>query len=108
MDKTNKGRHVYNKVTICEKHREIYDVLITELATTRPDVIERIVPLLEEAYIMGIKLNKRLVEHKLSEDYTAPANDMEKAKELREKRIRLVEMLDENNQTLEEYGDKSK
>ncbi|MCJ7829459.1 MAG: hypothetical protein MUP81_06935 [Dehalococcoidia bacterium] len=108
MDNTSKGKHVYHKVTICEKHREIYDILITELATTRPDVIEKIVPYLEQAFIMGVKLNKKLVEVRLSEDFTAPANDMAKAEELRKERIRLVDMLDDNNQILKEYGDKPK
>lgn len=107
MDKTRKGKQVYPGVTICEKHREIYDVLVIELAVTRPDVIEKIVPLLESAFLMGVKLNKKLVEHKLSEDFTAPFNDAEKARAMRANRISLVKMLEANNQILKEYGDQT-
>lgn len=109
MDETHKGKVVYEGRTICEVHREIYDVLVIELATTRPDVIEKIVPLLEESFLMGVKMNKALAEHKLSQDYTEKPTCMEKSKVLRKERIRLIKMLDENNQILNEYtGDKPK
>jgi len=105
MDETRKGLQVYPQRTICEVHRDIYDLLVIELASqTRPDVIRKLVPLLEEAFIMGVKLNKALVEHKLSQDFTAPANDVEKAEKLRKERIRLVEMFDANNQILKEFS----
>jgi len=107
MDETRKGTQVYDKRTICEVHRDIYDILVVELATTRPEVIEKIVPLLEEAFIMGVKLNKALVKQKLSQDFTADPNDKERSAALRKERIRLVEMLDENNQTLKEFGDQT-
>ena len=97
---------VYPQLTICEQHRRIYDLLIIELAATRPDVIEKMVPLLEQAFLMGVKLNKKLVEHKLSEDFTASTHDMERVYELRQERVRLVEMLDANNLILEQYGKK--
>jgi len=100
MDTTSKGKHTYALRTICEVHRELWDHLVLELADSRPDVIHKIVPLIEEAYIMGVKLNKALVEHKLSQDFTADPNDVEKCKALREERIRLVELLADNNETL--------
>ena len=104
MDKMSKGRDVGPKRTICEVHREIYDILVIELATTRPDVIEKIVPLLEEAFIMGVKLNKALVEHKLSQDFTAEQTDIKTALARRRERLRLVMMLEQNNQILSEYA----
>jgi hypothetical protein len=107
LDQTSKGKTVYPKLTICEKHRMIYDLLVLKLAKTRPDVIREIVPHLEQAFLMGVKLNKKLVEHKLSEDFTAPDNDTQKAFELRQERIRLVELLDANNQVLQEYAAKT-
>jgi hypothetical protein len=103
MDKTRKGRAACFKRTICEVHREIYDHLVIELATTRPDVIEKIVPLLEEAFLMGVKLNKKLVEYKLAnQDKTGDVNDTKKSIKLRRERIRLVKLLEQNNQTLKD------
>ena len=108
MDKTEKGVHIYGRKSICEVHRQIYDVLITEIAVERPDVIEKIVPLLETAFIMGIKINKRLTELKLTElteILKGEDFDAEQAVELRKERIRLVILLDQNKQTLKEYED---
>ena len=104
MDKTRKGMAACFKRTICEVHREIYDILVIELAATRPEVIERIVPLLEEAFLMGVKLNKKLVENKLAnQDETGQTNDTRKAIALRRERIRLVKMLEENDEILRRY-----
>jgi len=104
MDKTRKGRGACPKRTICEVHRDIYDILVIELATTRPEVIAKIVPLLEEAFIMGVKLNKALVEHKLaSQDDTAGPTDMANVKTIRSQRLRLIKLLEQNNQILTEY-----
>uniref|UniRef100_A0A6M3K3G1 Uncharacterized protein n=1 Tax=viral metagenome TaxID=1070528 RepID=A0A6M3K3G1_9ZZZZ len=104
MDETRKGKQVYHKRTICETLRNLYDVLVIELAETRPEVIHKIVPLLEEAFIMGVKLNKALVEHKLSQDFTADPFNQEKSRAMRKERIRLVELLDANNQILEKFS----
>lgn len=106
MDETRKGTQVYHKRTHCEVIRELYDVLVIELAESRPDVIHKIVPLLEEAFIMGVKLNKALVEHKLSQDFTADPFDQEKTRVMRKERIRLVQLLDANNQILKEFNHK--
>ena len=108
VDETKKGKTVYEGRTICEVHREMYDLLVIELATTRPDVIRKIVPLLEQSFIMGVKMNKALAQHKLSQDYTEKPTDMEKSRAIRKERIRLIKMLEDNNQILEEYGDKPK
>jgi len=107
MDETRKGTQVYEGRTVCEVHREMYDLLVIELAETRPDVIEKIVPLLEQAFIMGVKMNKALAEHKLSQDYTEKPTDMEKSRAMRKERIRLIKMLEENNRILNKYGDQT-
>lgn len=105
MDKTRKGRSACVKRTICEVHRDIYDVLVIELAITRPEVIKKVVPLLEEAFIMGVKLNKALVEHKLaSQDETGEPTDIKKVKIVRRKRLCLIKLLEKNNQILDEYA----
>ena len=107
MDTTDKGRYTYPKRNICEVHRELYDHLVIELAVDRPDVIDKLVPLIEEMFIMGIKMNKALVEKKLSQDFTAPFQDQNEIAVRRQERVDLLEMLKHNNQVLKVYEDQT-
>lgn len=100
---SKKGRLVVRKHTICEVHRKIYDILVIELATTRPDVLKRIVPLLEEAFILGTRMNKKMAENKLNMLLTWPDHNYEDAIELRTERVRLIQMIRKNNQTLKDH-----
>lgn len=106
FDGTSKGTHIYSKKTICDTHRQLYDVIITELAKDRQDILLKIIPLLEEAFLMGIKMNKRLVEHRLGEAHFGD-NDVESQAPLRAERIRLVKLLAENNEILREFDENS-
>ena len=56
---TSKGKHTWHERTICEVHRELYDRWFLKQ-------YDQMLPLMEEAYTMGIKLVKKLVEYKLS------------------------------------------
>ena len=82
---TAKGIHIMQKRTICEVHREMYDCLVLEK-------YDRLLSLLEEAFVMGIKITNKLVENKLSlpewED-----NLSDEAAELRLARAQLTENL---------------
>jgi hypothetical protein len=60
---SQKGRHVWFEPTICEKHRQIYDYLVVHGDV---ELLEKITPLLEGAYIDGVKMTKKLVDYKLS------------------------------------------
>jgi hypothetical protein len=60
------GRDVYEKRTICEVLKQIYDLAYLGLAKSNPEVMESLIPLLEEAYIAGVKMTKKLVEYKVS------------------------------------------
>lgn len=88
----SKGRHVWPKRTICEVHREIYDYLVL-------GQYENILPCLEEAYVMGIKLCKKLTEHKCGLPEWKDNNSKE-ANELRQLRILMTEKLDEVSHNL--------
>lgn len=81
-----KGKHTWPHRTICEVHREIYDCLVLEL-------YDDIVPKLEEAYLMGIKLCKKLVEHKCS--LPEWKNNTEEAQRLRKLRVELENEVNE-------------
>jgi hypothetical protein len=84
-----------NKRTICELHRQIYDILVTELAESRPDVLEKVCPILDEAFILGVKVTDKLIQYKLSPQQTwlkQPTN-IKEATRLRKLRIELIEIL---------------
>jgi hypothetical protein len=82
----------WGRAHICEFHRRIYDELIlsgnNELAT-------KIIPLLEEAYLLGIRMQNKLVKYKLEQvdPITEPIEDTGKALERRKERKRLEELL---------------
>lgn len=61
-----KDKRVSDFRTICEVHREIYEV-ITKEKLTKYDV-QAIVELLEEAYKLGKKMDKKLREYKYGYD----------------------------------------
>ncbi len=108
MDEERKGVKAWFRRTICETHRQLYDIVVIELAETRPDVIRKLAPLIEEAYLMGVSMNKKLVEAKLvrmsDHDFQTP-KEANRNIANRKERKRLVALLEENNQTLTEFGD---
>ena len=84
---TKKGRHIWPERTICEVHRELYDFWVLGR-------YEEMLPKLEEVYLMGIKLVKKLVEYKCSLPQWANNNSKE-SRELRKLRTQLTKELDE-------------
>ena len=98
---SEKGKAVGCTRTICEIHREIFDQLIL-LFNDRPKGLKRVVKLLDEAFIVGVKINEKLAEHKLEQPF-AP-NDWKSRDAIREKRKELVKMLNANRKFLEKYG----
>ena len=63
-----KGKIYYHKRTICEVHRQIYDVIVLELGENK--VACKLVKLLEEAFVLGVKMNDKLIEyHGRQEDW---------------------------------------
>jgi len=82
---SSKGRQVWPQRTICEVNRTIYDWCVCHLT---PEQLQDVVPLLEETYLLGIKLVKKLVDHKLAMPEWAENNRDEAAK-LRLARIEM-------------------
>ncbi len=92
FDQTNKGKKVNSLRTICEVHREIYDLLIIHLQNN-PKALVLIVPKLEEVYLMGIKMNLKMIERKCEVKDWAQHHTQKEAAALRKERIRLVGIL---------------
>jgi hypothetical protein len=63
MAKSVKTGIVNKKRTICEVHREIYDILCEDKEKNK-----LVIDLLEEAFIMGKKLNYKLRQYKSNYD----------------------------------------
>ena len=102
----DKGIYTYGKRTICEVHRELYDQIILGLHNTNIPLIKKLVPLLEEALIMGIKMNNKLIEHKCGNDEWSEENlNKEAIKKLREERINLIKILETNEKILKGYNE---
>jgi len=86
----SKRHHVSAKRTICEVHRQIYDLLI--LDPTNPKIIE----LLDEAYRLGMSLVKQLVKYKCSLPDWEENLDEEELRRIRKLRIDLETKIGES------------
>ena len=95
---SGKGRRVDAERAICEQHRTIADLLIIGLKD-RPDVLEEIMPHLNEAYKMGIRLVLALIERKIKLPEWEQNNTVLAVK-LRAERNRLVKELNETGRCL--------
>ena len=73
------------------------------------------IKVLEDAFIMGVKMNKKLCKYKLGssskwdeKEYRNKDVDRKEVKKRRRKRDRLEQMLKENNHILEKFDKKGK
>lgn len=79
------GHLLTDRRTICEIHREIYDALVLEK-------IGKAVTLLEEAFFVGRRMAKRMIEQKIYDlDHIVPDGGADKDArwQVRVERIRL-------------------
>jgi len=103
-----KGPHPHR--TICELLRELYDLCVMELHDKNPDMMFKMIKVIEDAFIMGIKMNKKLVEYNLGsaskweeKEYRNKEVDRREVAKRRKKRNRLVKLLKDNNEVLKKY-----
>jgi len=89
FENQEKTGHLYPKETICEVHRRIYDLCVLFLQD-RPRLLASILTELETAYEMGLKLVRKLVEHKCELPEWKERQD-EEASALRMLRKKLTE-----------------
>jgi len=77
-----KGHRVWENETICELHRQIYDLLVI-------GEYDKIVPVLEKAYKCGIKMTQKLVDYKCSLPDWEEHISKEEVRRIRKLRIEL-------------------
>lgn len=100
---SQKGQQFSGFKTICEIHRQLYDVCILNLHKKDPEILCEIIPILEEAFLMGIKLVNKLIEHKIHElSLYEETHDTVNVIARRNKRIELVKTLEANMEILKD------
>ncbi len=89
----DKAKRVDGDRTICEEHRVLRDLVVIHLSD-RPEALRVILPHLNAAYLMGIKLVKALIDRKLALPEWEK-NNVPEAAALRKEALRLVKELHE-------------
>ena len=103
---TDKGTHVWAKRTICEKVRSLYDLCVCKLALADPVLLAELTPLIEEIFVDGIKMNKKLCEYKYDALAMFPEDtNAGTVVAQRKERIRLVRLIQYNNAQLKAIRD---
>jgi hypothetical protein len=85
---STKGTRVSKKLTICEIHRQLYDLLVVELQD-KPELLNKVKKLLDNACEIGIKMTKKLIEYKCSLPNWEKNCNIEEVKRLRKLRLQL-------------------
>ena len=101
--------------TICELHRELYDLCVVGLYDKDIELMKKMIKVLEDAFIMGVKMNKKLCKYKLGssskwkeKEYRNDEVDKEQIKRRRRERDTLEKMLADNNYILNKFDKKRK
>jgi len=96
--------------TICELHRELYDLCVLGLCKKDPELMYKMVKILEDALIMGVKMNNKLVKYKLGsaskwdkKEYRKSDMSKLERERMREERKRLEKILSENETFLKKF-----
>lgn len=104
-----KGQNTYSKRTICEVNREIYDLCVLGLHDKDNELLHKIVSLLEESYMMGVKMNVKLISHKDGNDEWSEDNvNKEQIAAVRQERIRLIELMKSQKKLIENHTSSKK
>jgi len=100
----SKGKTIHSNRTICELHRELFDISVVHLHEKDIDLLKEIVDLLEKSFVAGVKMNRRLIRYKLGssskwdkKEYAKSNYTKKEIREIRKERIRLEKILAENN-----------
>lgn len=91
---TGKGRYTNPFRTICEVHREIYDKCFFALRENEPETFEELTVLLNEAFDMGVRMDRKLSEiRETPEGELALNENIDEIREMRRRRVEISEQL---------------
>jgi len=85
----SKGQHIWLAETICEVHRQMYDLMVIHLRLQNPELFNQLLPLLEKAYMYGIKITKKLIDYKCMLPHSEKILSVDEVIKLRQLRIKL-------------------
>lgn len=83
-----KGKVVCGKLTICEVHRQLYDLIVIHMDDSCEQKTEML-HLLDKAFNMGVRLVKKLVDRKIELLEWEKNENVEEVQRLRDLRIYL-------------------
>ncbi len=86
------------KLTICEVHRRMLDVLTLRLLPNDPELFDELLPMLDTAYVMGKKMAGKLNQYKFQYDQgwweKQQPEILESIRADREKRVAILQARD--------------
>jgi len=106
---SSKGTKSDSRNTLCELIRQLYDICVVKVDPLDHEIAEEMVGILEEAFIVGNKMSKRLMERRIEEVRSSIFNDNtdeEEKKELRKRRKMLVKKVAKTNEFLRKVKDR--
>jgi hypothetical protein len=110
---SQKGETVHTNRTICELHRELYDLCVVGLHDKDPELMKQMIKVLEDAFIMGVKMNRKLCKYKLGtsskwdkKEYRNEDVSRDEIIKRRKKRKKLAKILDHNDKILKKFDKK--
>jgi hypothetical protein len=104
---STKGQQNCQRVTICEIHRRIFDQIVIAL-NDQPDILDPIVKDLETAFLMGVRMNMKLLERRIEsiDGFYPMSEDADRRQVLRQERIRLQANLKRQKEWYDNYVDR--
>lgn len=103
---STKGEQNCRRITICEIHRRIYDQIIIALHD-HPDILKPIIKDLETAFLMGVRMNMKLLERRIEsiDQFYPMAEDADRRAVIRSERIRLQANLKRQKEWYDNFVD---
>lgn len=107
------AKEPHSNRTICELHRELYDLCVMNLYKKNTELMKNMITLLEKSFIVGVEMNRELCRCKLGsaskwdkKEYRNNEVNRKKVALLRKERARLEKMIEKNNKILEKFNKK--
>jgi hypothetical protein len=65
-----KSGNIYSETPICDFHRELYDLCVINSCDENIKFMKKFVKILEDVFIMDVKMDKKLCEYKLKSKHS--------------------------------------
>jgi hypothetical protein len=111
---SHKGsKEPHSNRTICELHRELYDLCVMNLYEKNIELMKNMIIILDKAFIAGVEINRDLCRCKLGssskwdkKEYRNKEVNKKEVAKLRKEREKVERLLDKNNEILKKFNKK--